>query len=237
MIPAPSDPSPPGASLEWSDLHRRLLGCERCVLSGHIPFALPMFQGVPGQRLMLVGQAPGERELGPRKPFAGRSGAELTRWAIRAGFRDDDQFRTLTYITSVTKCFPGKARSGGGDRRPSGTEVAQCRPWLQSQLGLVQPRLLLLVGGLAHDAFEITARRPLESLVGTVLDRHGADHSAALLGGDGLPASAQGPFYLPLPHPSGASRWLNLAAHREQLDQALQVFRVLWPVLVGDSCL
>ena len=219
------------------ELHRSMLGCTRCVQSGHIPFALPMFQGAPGQRLMLVGQAPGERELGPRKPFAGRSGAELARWAVRAGFRDDDHFRGLTYITSVTKCFPGKARSGGGDRRPSGVEITQCRPWIEAQLELVRPRLLILVGGLAHDAFAVTARRPLEGLVGAVLDAGGSDHAPALLRGDGLPPGAEAPFHLPLPHPSGASRWLNAQAHRDQLEAALSLLRALWPVLVDDSYL
>ena len=214
-----------------------MLACTLCVESGHIPFALPMFQGAPGQRLMLVGQAPGERELGPRKPFAGRSGAELARWAGRAGFRDDDHFRSLTYITSVTKCFPGKASSGGGDRRPSGVEVAQCRPWLQAQLELVRPAALILVGGLAHDAFAVTAKRPLESLVGMAIDVAGTDHGPALLRGAGVPPGAPRPFHVPLPHPSGASRWLNLPAHREQLERALAVLGALWPALVGQPYL
>ena len=196
-----------------------------------------MFQGAPEQRMALVGQAPGERELGPRKPFAGRSGSELARWAVRAGFRDDDHFRRLTYITSITKCFPGKARSGGGDRRPSGVEVAQCRPWLEAQLALLRPRLLILVGGLAHDAFAVTAKRPLEVLVGSVLDASGRDHSEALLSGSGVPEGTPLPFHVPLPHPSGASRWLNSGAHREQLDVALSSLRALWPALGADTYL
>jgi len=237
MIPTPSDPRPLGANREWIELHDDMLACTRCADSGYIPFALPMFQGVPGQRLMLVGQAPGERELVPRKPFAGRSGAELARWAVRAGFRDDDHFRRLTYITSVTKCFPGKARTGGGDRRPSGAEVVACRPWLEGQLALQRPRLLLLVGGLAHDAFEVTAGTPLEALVGCVFDATGSDHSGALLGGAGVPGGVELPFHLPLPHPSGASRWLNLPAHRDQLERALRVLEILWPALLEQSYL
>jgi uracil-DNA glycosylase family 4 len=220
-----------------------MLACEKCVLSGHIPFARPMFQGAPGQRLMLVGQAPGERELGPRKPFAGRSGAELARWAVRAGFRDDDEFRSLTYVTSVTKCFPGKARDGRGDRRPSGAEVAQCRPWLDAQLALVRPRLLILVGGLAHEAFAVTAGRGLDALVGTALDAAGNDHSERLRGAPfpaaGAPPADGGhrappePWVVPLPHPSGASRWLNLPAHRARLETALRLLGVLWPALAA----
>jgi uracil-DNA glycosylase len=230
MIPTPSDPSPPGADPAWRRLHREILGCTRCLKSGHIPFASPMFQGAPGQRLLLVGQAPGERELGPRKPFAGRSGAELARWMTRAGFDGDDHFRSLTYITSVTKCFPGKALSGGGDRRPSGTEVAQCRPWLDGQLELLRPRLLILVGGLAHAAFEATRGRGLDELVGLALDRDGVDHAERVLRDGRLPHNRE-PWAVPLPHPSGASRWLNAPTHRERLDRALQVLSVMWPVL------
>jgi uracil-DNA glycosylase family 4 len=195
-----------------------------------------MFQGAPGQRLMLIGQAPGVHELGPRKPFAARSGAELARWMLRAGFAGDEQFRSLTYITSVTKCFPGKASSGAGDRRPSRVEVAQCRPWLDAQLDLVQPRLLLLVGGLAHEAFAPTRGRPLEQLIGSVYDARGIDHADAVLAA-GPPIGAPEPWCLPLPHPSGASRWLNLAAHRELLERALAVLGRLWPALAGRSYL
>lgn len=220
MIPAaPSDASPPGASGAWRDLHREILACTRCVDSGHIGEATPLFQGRPGQPLMLIGQAPGIVELGPRKPFAGRAGKELERWVKRAGFRDDDHFRSLTYVTSVTKCFPGKAISGGGDRRPGAVEVAQCRPWLLGQRELQQPRLIILVGTLAIEQFEDQLPgRSLDILVGEIFARNGAE-----------------PLLLPLPHPSGASRWLNHGAHRAKLDGALELLARTWPGLVGDG--
>lgn len=196
-----------------------------------------MFQGAPGQRIMLVGQAPGIHELGPRKPFAARSGAELARWMVRAGFADDDQFRSLVYVTSVTKCFPGKAKTGSGDRRPSRSEVKQCRSWLDGQLALARPRLVILVGGLAHEAFPVSAGKTLDQLVGSALDGDGVDHAAHLLRERGPRAGVPAPWHLPLPHPSGASRWLNVPAHREGLERALAVLRILWPSLVGDSYL
>lgn len=216
--PPPSTPELPGVAPAWVDLHRGILACRRCQEAGYIPEAIPMYQGRPGQRLMLIGQAPGIVELGPRKPFAGRSGAELARWMVRAGFRDDDHFRALTYVTSVTKCFPGKSASGSGDRRPSGAEVALCRPWLEAQLALVRPRLVLLVGGLAHAVF--LPGRPLEALVGRLFD---------------APGVAAGPLLLPLPHPSGASRWLNDAGHRALLDRALALLAEAWPPLAGPA--
>jgi uracil-DNA glycosylase len=201
----------------WREFHRQILACTRCVESGHILEAKPIFQGRPGQPLMLIGQAPGIVELGPRKPFAGRAGKELERWLQRAGFRDDDHFRSLTYVTSVTKCFPGKARSGGGDRRPGAVEVAQCRPWLLGQLQLQQPRLIMLVGTLAIEQFQDQLRgRSLDTLVGEIFAGNGAQ-----------------PLLLPLPHPSGASRWLNQGTHRAQLERALQLLGRTWPGLVG----
>src|ERR1700682_5401676 len=128
--PGPSDSSPKGAGKRWQKLHRDILACTRCVESGHLSSAAPIFQGRPGQPMMLIGQAPGIVELGSRKPFAGRAGRELERWVKRAGFDNEDHFRSLTYITSVTKCFPGKSPAGSGDRRPSSVEVAQCPHWL-----------------------------------------------------------------------------------------------------------
>jgi uracil-DNA glycosylase len=175
-----------------------------------------MFQGRPGQRLMLIGQAPGIVEVAIRKPFAGRAGRELERWMQRAGFAGDGHFRSLTYITSVTKCFPGKAKSGGGDRRPTRVEVAQCRPWLVGQLELVRPRLILLVGTLAIEQFQ-------DHLPGSSLD---------LLVGRLFDSPGQEPRLLPLPHPSGASRWLNDQRNRARLEVALDLLRRTWPAML-----
>jgi uracil-DNA glycosylase len=165
---------------------------------------------------MLIGQAPGIAELDSRKPFAGRAGRELERWVKRAGFADEDHFRSLTYVTSVTKCFPGKSLAGSGDRRPSGVEVAQCRPWLLGQMELQRPRLIILMGTLAIEQF--ASQLPggsLDVLVGRIFE-----------------ADAGGPLLLPLPHPSGASRWLNEPGHRALLEQALSVLARTWPDLV-----
>src|ERR1700736_2568421 len=97
--PAPSDPPPGGASPRWRALHRDILACKKCEIAGYIPHAAPVFQARPGQRLMLLGQAPGIVEVEVRKPFAARAGGELDRWMVRAGFQGDDHFRSLTYIT------------------------------------------------------------------------------------------------------------------------------------------
>jgi uracil-DNA glycosylase len=157
-------------------------------------------------RIMLVGQAPGITELEQRRPFAGRSGKELFRWMASIGITEEE-FRATVYMTAITKCFPGKATGGSGDRRPSGKEIALCRPWLERQLDLVQPEAILLVGGLAIERF--FPGRSLHALIGRRLELDGRT-------------------FVPLPHPSGASRWLNVPEHRELLCHALEHVRLIW---------
>ena len=157
--------------------------------------------GAISDRVMIIGQAPGVVELTTRMPFSGRAGAELRRWLARAGIAEDQ----LPYRTSITKCFPGKATIGTGDRRPSPPEIALCAPWLEAEVRLVRPEIILLVGTLAID--RLWGKAALRDVVGRS-KRSPALHDALLI---------------PLPHPSGASRWLNEASHRRLLDQALRL--------------
>ena len=174
--------------------------------AGYLRAAAPVVAGTIGDRVMIVGQAPGIVEVGTRTPFSGRAGAELRRWLTRAGIGE----RELPYRTSITKCFPGKAASGGGDRRPSPAEIALCAPWLEAEIALVRPEIVLLVGGLAIE--RLWGRGLLDAVVGT------ARRSAAL----------GGALLVPLPHPSGASRWLNLPANRARLARALRLVARAW---------
>src|SRR5207249_7321450 len=162
-------------------LHREIRACTRCADAGYIPRAFPIVAGKATDRIMIVGQAPGAVELTTGLPFSGRSGAELGRWLARAGIDEDH----LPYRTAITKCFPGKAAGGGGDRRPSPAEIGLCAPWLEEELALLRPRVILLVGGLAIGRF--WGKISLESAVGTS-------------------RRIEGVTYIALPHPSGASR-------------------------------
>jgi uracil-DNA glycosylase len=181
-------------------LHREIRACTRCADAGYIERAFPIVAGRASDRIMIVGQAPGAVELTTGLPFSGRAGAELRRWLARAGIDEAH----LPYRTSMTKCFPGKARTGSGDRKPSPPEIANCAPWLVRELALVRPDILLLVGQLAIERF--WGRVPLHEAVG----RRRRDGGRVLI---------------PLPHPSGASRWLNDAANRALLDRALDLLR------------
>jgi uracil-DNA glycosylase len=135
------------------------------------------------------------------------------RWLMRTGFSSEEQVRRRVYMTSITKCFPGKG-SGGGDRRPSRPEVELCRSHLDRQLAMIQPEVILLVGGLAHERF--LPGRPLSDLVGRFFDISG--RSPRIL-------TRSRPLLVPLPHPSGASRWLNQPANVALLDRALRRLR------------
>jgi uracil-DNA glycosylase len=163
--------------------------------------------------MMLIGQAPGAVEALRRLPFQGRSRNVLMGWLIRAGFSSEAQVRRQVYMTSITKCFPGKG-TGGGDRRPSRAEVDLCRSHLDRQLTFIKPQVLILVGGLAHERF--LPGRPLDELVGRVFDLSGREVSSR---------SRVRSLLVPLPHPSGASRWLNAAENRLLLDRALRRLR------------
>jgi len=199
-------------------LHREILSCTRCVAAGYLKAAAPVLSGYPDNRIMLVGQAPGAVEAVERLPFQGRSRKVLMAWMERAGFASEEQVRRRVYMTSITKCFPGKG-VGGGDRRPGRVEVDLCRAHLDRQLALIKPNLVIAVGGLAHERF--LPGRALDRLVGRVFT----------LSGEEVWSPTHGrPLLVPLPHPSGASRWLNAPENRILLDRALRRLR---PIVRG----
>ena len=173
--------------------------CRACVDGGIIPEANPTFQGEWGAPFLLVGQAPGPTERVSRRPFSGRAGKELDRWMLRAGFESPDEFRRLTYIAALMRCFPGRNAGNTGDLRPSPVAVANCAHWLDAELRILKPKVLILVGQMAINRF--LGSGPLEDRVG---ERFG-----------------DSPVVVPLPHPSGQSRWLNETANRERLAAAL----------------
>ena len=211
------------SDLQLARLHRDILGCTRCVDAGFLPVAAPVLSGYPDNQIMLIGQAPGAVEAERRLPFQGRSGKVLMQWLARAGFASEMEARRRIYMTSVTKCFPGKG-AAGGDRRPSRAEVGLCRPHLDRQLALIKPLLLILVGGLAHERF--LPDRPLSELVGRVFDLSGRAVG---------PRTRTRPLLLPLPHPSGASRWLNDPGNRALLDRALRRLRPIVTALLDQK--
>lgn len=182
-----------------------------------------MLSGYADNRIMLIGQAPGAVEAVARLPFQGRSKKVLMAWMERAGFTSEEQVRRHVYMTSITKCFPGKG-VGGGDRRPSRAEVDLCRPHLDRQLALIEPDLVIAVGGLAHERF--LPGRPLDRLVGRLFDLFGTEVSTW---------KQARPLLVPLPHPSGASRWLNAPENQVLLGRALRRMRPIVRALLDGQ--
>jgi uracil-DNA glycosylase family 4 len=177
-----------------------VLACRACEEAGLLTRANPIRPPeIEDPRILLIGQAPGPVTDRKGYHFAGPAGRVLEAWFERAGFAPG-YFRQHVYLTSLTRCFPGKSLVGSGDRPPSRQEIALCRPFLARELGLVRTRLVILVGKMAIDVF--LGKQPLAATVGRVHERDGR-------------------LFLPLPHASGVSRWLNDPTNRALLDQAL----------------
>ncbi len=182
-------------------LHQRILNCRLCEEHGYIPVARPLVHGHASDRVMVIGQAPGHRSVAKGRSFSGPGGSILQKWLEQAGF-PRGYLHEHTYLSSLTRCDPGRNPRGDGDRRPSPQEVALCRPFLEAELELLQPKVVLLVGAMAIEAYFGKAK--LEDVIGTFQER------------DGM-------MFLPLPHPSGVSRWLNDAEHLKLLQRALDI--------------
>ena len=180
-----------------------LAACRRCGLED--PGVVPILSEARAPRIMLIGQAPGKTEIADRRPFAGRAGKTLFRWLERTGL-DEKTFRRHVYIAAITRCYPGPSPSGRGDRVPSPRERELCSSWLDTELRIVRPRVIIPVGRLAIDRF--LGPEPLDRVIGREID---VEH----VGGRSLA--------IPLPHPSGASSWVNFPTNRLLLDRAIEL--------------
>jgi len=160
------------------------------------PVALPY----TGQRAYMFGQAPGVQEGEERRPWRGRAGRTLRIWLGM----DEEEFYATFYCASVTRCYPGKAASGRGDRTPTPREQELCDFWREWEFELIRPRLIVTVGGLALK--RLLGYPRLTECVGCRYELDGA-------------------LVIPLPHPSGASSWLNDPANRRLVGDAVDTIR------------
>jgi uracil-DNA glycosylase len=175
--------------------------------------ASPVLSGDGTERAMLIGQAPGWREIETGLPFAWDAGKRLCGWLAVAGI-GVEEFRDRWYVTSIGKCYPGRAPGSSVDRPPSRSEIERWTPVLRDELRLVRPGLLLLVGGLAH-RFAFGAAARLDDLVGRELAWD----------------EAPGASVLCLPHPSGASTWLNDTGRVDRWRRGIELLRERWAEL------
>ena len=166
-------------------------------------------------KIILIGQAPGEREGDLGRPFAWTAGKTLFKWFTSIGL-DEEAFRHQVYIAAVCRCFPGK-NPNGGDRVPSRVEIQNCKTWLQEEFELLQPELMILVGKLAIEQF-----LEVDRLVDVVGKSFRKDVDGRLVD------------IVPLPHPSGASTWHVMLPGKDLLHQALSIIErhPAWQVLL-----
>jgi uracil-DNA glycosylase family 4 len=227
-------PPPDPEFSELSALQARLRTCRLCVDAGYEIASLPIVSGPPGARVMLIGQAPGRTEAATGRPFQGPSGRRLFRWLATAGW-EEEAFRQRHHFAAVTRCYPGPHPSGRGDRVPSPAEQALCRPYLDGEIRLVNPRLIITLGALALRLFY-----PASTRLGDVVGTAAYFSPYALLPPDAFDTSLaqqleqldgtldpRGRWLVPLPHPSGASLWLNHRSSQERLERALAMIAAL----------
>ncbi|NKQ34989.1 MAG: hypothetical protein HF973_05155 [Chloroflexi bacterium] len=217
--------------------------CRRCLDAGYEIAPGAIYRCGTVRQVMLIGQAPGITEVEARRPFNASSGRRLFQWLGQAGW-DEAAFREKQYMTAVTKCYPGKGKNGKGDRVPSKAEQAMCRPFLDREMALVNPRLIIPVGGLAIKLFFPQSAK-LRDVIGTAVyfppqaltNPVNYDiQTGQWLKRPNLQSlisnfPVDGRFLVPLPHPSGASLWPNRPENKALIAQAIQILhdiRAAW---------
>lgn len=184
-----------------NELHAHMQRCRLCLEAGYNVYPKAIFSGNIGAQIMIIGQAPGVTEVDAGRPFNAGSGTRLFQWLDGAGL-EEDSFRSEQYLTSVTKCFPGKAKNGSGDRVPSREEQELCRPFLNEEIKRINPSIIIPVGRLAINLFF----QPALSL-------------SKIIGNEKI---VDNRFIIPLPHPSGASRWHQMDENRRKIGKAIE---------------
>lgn len=191
------------ANLPAPDIHahiQEVLACRKCPnMIGPVVTHHPMMA-----KVYLAGQAPGPREGQFGKPFAWTAGKTLFRWFAELGV-DEETFREQAFIGAVCRCFPGKAK-GGGDRVPGPDEIAACSGWMQREILMMKPDLVIPVGRLAIEQF--LPKALLSEIIGTQVRKAIFGHETDIIA---------------LPHPSGASTWFKMEPGKSLLAKALKL--------------
>lgn len=186
-----------------------IAACRRCDGDGltvHHPVKLNRGQGI--RRVLVIGVQPGNTEKTSGTAFSGNAGTRLMRWLTAAGLgaERDEIFRNA-YFTSVLKCAT--------DNRNIPACLAHCSYWLERQIALIQPKVVLTLG-----------RVPLRSLFESTLsldDAVGKSFFEYELVSRLFPLLPKDCIVVPLPHPSGMSRWPNLPSNKQKIEDAMRL--------------
>jgi uracil-DNA glycosylase len=164
----------------------------------------PVSGGAVVSDVMIIGQAPGPREPTLKRPFAHTAGQTLFRWFEKFCRMNEAAVRSKIYFAAVCRCFPGKAL-GGSDRVPVPDEIRNCAPWMNEEIKILKPHLIIPVGRLAISQFVECTK--LKQVIGRKFRRRRANHVFDLI---------------PLPHPSGASPWHKISPGKHLLEKAMR---------------
>lgn len=189
-----------------SAVHSQLQKCRACKnMCG-----TPVHGATLSSDIILIGQAPGPHEAGRGKPFAYTAGKTLFGWLGQASSLSEEELREKIYFAAVARCFPGKNKNGGGDREPSPEEIRNCRKFLNAEVNILKPKLIIAVGKLAISEVlgpEIFRKSsPLTDVIGKKFFIHYHGHPVHVV---------------PLPHPSGISTWHKKAPGSGLLKESL----------------
>lgn len=198
----------PNTERQLNALHERLRKCRKCPDVCGPPVHGPSMS----TEILIIGQAPGVHEGRIGKPFAHTAGKTLFKWFNQATGADEETIRDMIYFSAVTRCFPGKSETGSGDRPPSPKEIENCREHLIGEVQALKPKLIFAIGRYA---------------IGEVLKNQGFTKSTTLndvvgkkffVNFHGVKATV-----IPLPHPSGVSRWPLVEPGKTKLAKALKL--------------
>ena len=178
----------------------RLIRCRRCPRMK----STPVSGGAVLSEVMLIGQAPGPREPTLKRPFAHTAGQTLFRWFEQFCGMNEAAVRSTIYFAAICRCFPGKS-PGGTDRVPAPDEIQNCSSWMNEEIEILKPRLIIPVGRLAIS--RVLQCIKLEDVIGRQFHAPRAEHTFDLI---------------PLPHPSGASPWHKIPPGKKLLEQAMR---------------
>jgi uracil-DNA glycosylase len=177
-----------------------LVQCRRCPRMQ----STPVSGGAVVSDVILIGQAPGPREPILQRPFAHTAGRTLFHWFEQFCGMDETAVRSTIYFAAVCRCFPGKTPAGG-DRIPAPDEIRNCSPWMDEEIKILRPRLIIPIGRLATAQFINCAK--LDAVIGRKFRIERAQHRFDLI---------------PLPHPSGVSPWHKIPPGKQLTERAMR---------------
>lgn len=195
------------------EIQAKMKKCRLCLDAGYEIYPPAVFSGDASAEFMTIGQAPGITEQLAQRPFNAGSGTRLFGWLAQAGL-EEDWFRSTQYMSSVTKCYPGRQPSGRGDRVPGKIEQEFCRTYLDQEISLVNPQVIIPIGRLAINLF-YPKKLKLMDIIGTQLELEGRQ-------------------VIPLPHSSGASRWHQNKENRKLIERAILLINAHYERIFPD---